>query len=70
MPARAQDTFNAMLRDQIAPRLRALGFTGSGHQYVWPAAEHWASLGFQKSRRGTGTELEFTVNVSVVGRAA
>jgi hypothetical protein len=44
-----QATYRAMLRDDIAPALRALGLKGSGSRYSLPDPESWALLGFQAS---------------------
>jgi hypothetical protein len=63
-----QATYRAMLRDDIAPALRALGFKGSGSRYTLPAPESWALLGFQSSRFNTTESLTFTVNLCAVSR--
>ena len=70
MSERAQETFKTMLRDQVAPQLRILGFKGSGQVYAWPSETSWASLGFQSSVYSDRTTLRFTINLSVVGKAA
>lgn len=57
-----------MLRDELAPRLRSLGFKGSGQTYALPSDSHWAVLGFQKSAFSDARTVSFTVNASVVGR--
>ncbi len=49
----AQETYASMLREQIAPRLRALGFQGSGGVYRLPDEREWRQLGFQKDRYST-----------------
>lgn len=53
-----------MLRDEIAPPLRALGFKGSGQSFYLPSETHWALLGFQKSSYSDS----FTINLTVVGK--
>ncbi|MEU7590198.1 DUF4304 domain-containing protein [Micromonospora sp. NPDC049230] len=63
-----QATYRAMLRDDVAPALRALGCTGSGSRYTLPDPESWALLGFQSSRFNTGEHLTFTVNLCAVPR--
>ncbi len=70
MSERAQETFKAMLRDQVAPALRTIGFKGSGQVYAWPSETCWASLGFQSSTYSDRNELRFTINLSVVAKAA
>src|SRR5882757_3399617 len=61
----AQEAFTSLLRAQIAPGLRALGFKGSGQTYELPHLETWALIGFQKSAHNTARHIEFTVNVTV-----
>ena len=58
-----------MLREQVAPRLRELGFKGSGQAYTLPSDTHWAIMGFQKSKWSDAESLEFTANVTVAERA-
>jgi uncharacterized protein DUF4304 len=67
--ATAQETFRGMLRDEIAPALRALGFKGSGANYHLPSDTHWALLGFQKSDVSSAAVVRFTVNLQVVSRS-
>ena len=66
----AQATYAAMLRDWIAPRLRELGFRGSGGTYLLPDERRWALIGFQKDRYSDARQVRFTVNVAVADRAA
>jgi hypothetical protein len=66
--ASAQETFKTMLRDQVAPRLRRLGFKGSGQNFALPSETHWALLGFQRSDFSDRDEIAFTINLTVVGR--
>jgi hypothetical protein len=65
----AQETYAAMLREQVAPRLRALGFLGSGSAYRLPDEAVWRRLGFQKDRYSTAEAVRFTVNLSVADKA-
>jgi len=58
-----------MLRDEIAPELRAAGFKGSGQGFELPSESHWAVLGFQKSAWSDRQRVTFTVNLTVVARA-
>jgi hypothetical protein len=55
-----------MLRDRVAPALRAEGMKGSGSEYSIPSPSHWVLLGFQRSRGSTASIVEFTVNCKVV----
>jgi hypothetical protein len=66
----AQTTYAAMVKTEIAPRLRALGFKGSGQVFQLPDEDHWAMIGFQKSTSSDAARVKFTVNVLVVTRAA
>lgn len=68
--ASAQNRFGAMLREHVAPRLRVLGFQGSGQSYTLPDERCYALLGFQKSKANTADKVLFTVNLSVVNKAA
>jgi len=64
----AQETFKRMMREQIAPQLRALGFKGSGQRFVLTSDSHWALLGFQRSAWGDSAEGSFTINLTAVAK--
>ena len=64
----AQEAFVKMMKEEIAPALRRLGFKGSGQRYELPSPTHWALLGFQKSAYSDSPEVRFTVNVTIAGR--
>jgi uncharacterized protein DUF4304 len=66
----AVDGFRSMMRDHVAPALRAMGFVGSGRSYVLPSDTHWVLLGFQKSRSSDAAAVPFTVNVTVASKEA
>jgi uncharacterized protein DUF4304 len=66
----ALDAFRTMMRDEIGPALRRLGFRGSGRSFVMPSDTHWVLLGFQKSRTSAAGEVRFTVNVTAASRRA
>jgi hypothetical protein len=56
-----------MLKEEIAPALRGLGFKGSGRVYALPVEGWWAQLGFQgHARYNTAESVRFTVNIHVV----
>jgi hypothetical protein len=57
-----------MMKEEIAPALRRLGFKGSGQRYELPSGTHWAILGFQKSAYSDSADARFTINLTVVGR--
>jgi len=64
----AQEAFTMMVKEQIAPALRALGFKGSGQRFVLPSEEYWAQIGLQKFTRSNRDFVDFTANVTVVRR--
>jgi hypothetical protein len=66
----AQETHREMMKTQIAPRIRALVFKGSGQKYELRSPHYWALLGFQKSAFSDASQIRFTVNVAVVSRPA
>ena len=66
----AQDVYKAMMRDNVAPRLRALGWKGSGQRYELSDPEAWVQLGFQPSRDNNSSSVSFTINVSVIDKQA
>jgi hypothetical protein len=57
-----------MIKTELAPGLRSLGFTGSGRNYDLGWAEHWAMLGLQASQWSDRERLTFTINLLVVSR--
>jgi hypothetical protein len=63
----AQLVYRDMLRTHIAPRLRGLGFTGSGATYVLPDDARWLLLGFQQ-RNIRADCVRFTVNLTVADK--
>lgn len=66
--AKAQDEFSRMLRDEIAPALRRLGFKGSGCNYTPPDPDFYLLLGFQGDKYNTAEEVTFTVNLAVISK--
>jgi hypothetical protein len=66
----ALDIFRLMMRDEIAPELRRMGFKGSGQSFILPSETHWVLLGFQKSRVSYAEFVLFTVNVTAVSKRA
>ncbi len=56
----AQDTFASMLREDIAPRLRDLGFKGSGRAFTLADDNFWVTIAFQKSTYSTRDVVRFT----------
>ena len=63
-----QDEFKLLMKERIAPKLRELGFKGSGQNFNLPSESHWALIGFQKSMFSDSQELKFTINIFVVGK--
>jgi hypothetical protein len=66
----AQEAFTKMLKQEVAPALRRLGFKGSGQRYELPSVTHWAIVGFQKFSWSDQQRVEFTLNITVVGKDA
>jgi Domain of unknown function (DUF4304) len=64
----AQEAFRKMLKEEVAPALRRLGFKGSGQRYELPSETHWAIVGFQKFTWSDQDRVDFTVNVTVTDR--
>jgi hypothetical protein len=58
-----------MIRGDLAPALRALGFKGSGQVYTLPDAENWALVGIQRSQFSDRNDLRFTINLTVADKA-
>jgi Domain of unknown function (DUF4304) len=57
-----------MIKTQLAPGLRSLGFKGSGRNYELPDPDYWAMLGFQASMYSDRMEVRFAINLLVVSR--
>jgi hypothetical protein len=64
----AQEAFARMVKEEIAPGLRRMGFKGSGQRYELPSETHWAMLSFQKSAFSDSDDVRFTINLKVIGR--
>jgi uncharacterized protein DUF4304 len=60
-----QESFDQMVSSNIRPRLKALGFRGSGSTFVWPDDNYFAQIGMQKSAYSDSHVLKFTMNVTV-----
>jgi hypothetical protein len=54
----AQETYADLVKGQISPELRVLGFKGSGGRYSLPSSTCWALLSFQKSAYSDATEVQ------------
>jgi hypothetical protein len=65
----AQDSYKNMLRSEIGPGLRALGFKGSGGRYVLPDDERWQLVAFQGNRYNRADRVSFTVNLTAADKA-
>lgn len=63
----ARDLFREMLRDQVGPALRDMGFKGSGSNWrLRNEAGDWAVINFQKSAYGSSGRVIFYINLSFV----
>ncbi|MEJ7569366.1 MAG: DUF4304 domain-containing protein [Gaiellaceae bacterium] len=54
-----------MVRDELAPRLRDIGFVGSGQTYTLPDTDAWLMIGLQRSKWSDATAVDFTLNLTV-----
>jgi hypothetical protein len=63
-----REAYAAMHRNDIAPRLRELGFKGSAGTYVLPDEEWWRVVAFQKDRYSTRDWVRFTVNLALAAK--
>jgi hypothetical protein len=66
----AQQRYAVLMRDRLAPALRELGLKGSGGTFVLDDPVCWAIVGFQRSVHNDRSRVQFTVNLTVVGRQA
>lgn len=66
----AREVFDRAFREHIRPALRGLGFRGAYPAFRLPDGRTWRQLGVQQSRGNHRGRSEFTVNLSVVARAA
>ena len=61
----AQDAFEHLMRDMIAPKLRDLGFRGTGSRvFRYRSGDYGAAVTTQKSRYSTAEEVRFWVHLS------
>ncbi|ANJ27358.1 DUF4304 domain-containing protein [Agromyces aureus] len=68
--ATAQEQLKALLREELAPRLRAEGLTGTERSFTVPSREFFAQLGIQSSVSSTSEIVKFTVNAQVIRKAS
>jgi hypothetical protein len=61
----AQEVFKTMLRQQIAPALREMGFKGSGNNYQMSREGYRIQIELQRSKWSTRDSVQFDANVSV-----
>lgn len=66
----AQDQLRALLREDIAPRLRRAGLTGTERTFRVSSREFFAQIGIQSSTSSTAGRVKFTANIQVIGKAA
>ena len=66
----ALDIFRLVMREQIAPDLRRMGFKGSDQLFTLPSKTHWVQLGFQKSMASNAKAVRFTVNLTTASKRA
>ena len=63
----AQDAFRDMMRHEIAPAIRRMGFAGSGGNFRLVDGDDVAHVESQKSRWNSKDEVAFTFNLWVSG---
>ena len=63
-----QEVYAELMKAVFGPALREVGLRGSNGRFELPSAIYWAQLGFQKSAFSSGDEVQFTVNLTVIGR--
>jgi hypothetical protein len=61
----AVDAFSSWLTDDIAPFLKARGFSKAGSSFHHRGRDGWGIINLQKSQFGTREDVAFYVNVAV-----
>jgi hypothetical protein len=61
----AQEAFETIIREHLAPRLKPHGFRKTGQLWRVHAAAGWGIIGVQKSQGSTRDHIRFTVNLGV-----
>ncbi len=59
----AQAGFQFMMREQVAPALREMGFRGTLRVFTYAAGRHAGSVRLQKSRHSSRRSVDFTFHV-------
>lgn len=65
----AQEQLKALLREDLAPQLRAEELTGTERKFAVPSRWYFAQLGIQSSVSSTSEYVKFTVNAQVIRKA-
>jgi Domain of unknown function (DUF4304) len=65
----AQVIFRDLVKRLLSPRFRELGFVGSSGRYSLPSETSWALLGLLGAKWNTQSEVQFTINLLVAGKA-
>jgi hypothetical protein len=60
--------YRNLVKSQLSPGLRELGFKGSGNRFELPSTAYWVVLGLQGSLANEAHRMRFTVNLSVVSK--
>jgi hypothetical protein len=61
----AQDAFDALVRDHIAPPLSVLGFKRTRATFHRPVEENWEVINLQRSQFSSAASVSFTANLAV-----
>lgn len=64
----ALEAFRVLMKDHLGPRLRHLGWQGSGANWHRPHPALWVVLGWQKDRYSTAASVSFTANLAVIAK--
>lgn len=65
----AQEQLRSMLREDVAPILRAAEFRGTERTFVFPDADWFAQVGIQTSTASTSSRSRLTINAQVIPKA-
>ena len=65
----AQDQVRSLLREDVAPILRAAGFRGTERSFAIPSPDWFAQIGVQTSAVSTSMLSKLTLNAQVIPKA-
>jgi hypothetical protein len=65
----SQAVFGTWLRTRVVPRLRELGFAGSGQDLHRRVDRNWQAINVQRSKYSNADEVKFTINLGTASAA-